>query len=1203
VIRSTDSSRRIAARSRKQLYLELLEPRQLLAGDTYLVNFQIDEATPVTRYLKDIGTVYGSRGGGLSYGWSTNHMDVSRERSANPDQRLDTLIHFKAGASWEFALPNGSYEVTASIGDPSIASVHTLNVEGTNYWNAEPLGANTFRTKTMTVTVADGRLTLNSGAAATMATRINFVHIVGVPTGPNASPTTPTITEPAVDGQVVSPSDVHMEAIGFADADGDTHKSTDWAIWTVGDNPQPVWQTLGIQGLERYHTHMGDGIFLNARAGQNSLAGDTAYELHVRFRDSAGAVSGYAVRSFMTGPTSATFPLELTDVATSPAPTWVDIFGVSVELPGTSGILSPGDAIIAIDGDGDSSSPGNEGVGNAIDGSLNKYLNFGKLNSGFIVTPATPGTIVQSFQITTANDAVDRDPTTWQLFGTNSTIVSAQNSAGTSEPWTLITSGNMALPSARNTLGPMVSFSNATPYNSYKLVFTGVKNSGAANSMQIGEVQFFGNEVAGTPPVLRLEAGQNGDLLLSVTGTDAAGNVLVNPAPLASHVKARLVITAGTKSVNLAQSNLTFHDAQGAPRTVYLPIINLAPGQRLDLWVAEDGSTYYGTPLQTEPEFSMLARPSESSLTNPYVAMQAGYVVELVGSEYRLPVNIAFVPNPGNEPDDPLYYVTELYGSIQVVRNDGTKVTFASGLLDYNPTGPISGTGEQGLTGIAVQRDAEDPEIYHLYVGMLWDNGAPPGNLTHYPKVERITSVAGGLSMASRTVLLNMQPETQGQSHQISNISIGPDGKLYVHNGDGFNASTAQNLDLFRGKVLRMNLDGSAPADNPFYDASNGITARDYVFAYGLRNPFGGAWRAADGTLYQVENGPSVDRFSQVKAGVNYGYDGSNASMQINAIYNWTPSHAPVNIAFVQMETFGGSRFPNSKLDRAFVSESGPTYATGPQANGKRIVEFALDAAGNRIGGPTTLIEYRGTGKSSIVGLAAGPDGLYFTELYEDTGANGATAVGARIFRVRYIGQTAGDYNRDDVVDGSDFLAWQRSFGSVADLNADGNNSRKIDAGDLDVWKNAYAAPAPVAPMIAAAVSVSPTFEALVAAESDQPLQSNSSSPSSAGSLRALTLNGLPRHDSASWRGERAILPGLRVEPTSIDASAPQRSLRQNTGAPRQQSDRAVVQRAWEDLPGACDIGERFGLATAAGCFAADDLSVDSLDAVFDQLR
>ena len=92
---------------------------------------------------------------------------------------------------------------------------------------------------------------------------------------------------------------------------------------------------------------------------------------------------------------------------------------------------------------------------------------------------------------------------------------------------------------------------------------------------------------------------------------------------------------------------------------------------------------------------------------------------------------------------------------------------------------------------------------------MLWDNGttdAQRGGATlHFPKVERLHSTDGGLTMATRTILLNMQPETQGQSHQISNITIGPDDKLYVHMGDGFTASTALNLNQYRGKVLRMN--------------------------------------------------------------------------------------------------------------------------------------------------------------------------------------------------------------------------------------------------------------------------------------------------------------------------------------------------------------------------------------------------------------
>src|SRR5213078_1024767 len=88
----------------------------------------------------------------------------------------------------------------------------------------------------------------------------------------------------------------------------------------------------------------------------------------------------------------------------------------------------------------------------------------------------------------------------------------------------------------------------------------------------------------------------------------------------------------------------------------------------------------------------------------------------------------------------------------------------------------------------------------------------------------------------------------------------------------------------------------------------------------------------------------------------------------------------------------------------AFVTESGPTYAGGPQMLGKRIVEFVLDSAGNRVSGPSTLIEYSGIGRATAVGLACGPDGLYFTELYKDQDATSAIQAGARVMRVRWIG-------------------------------------------------------------------------------------------------------------------------------------------------------------------------------------------------------
>ena len=866
----------------------MLEPRLLMAGDAYLINYQLAGAPTPTRYLADTGLVFGARGGGLSYGWSATHEDVSRDRNLNLDQRLDTLIHFHANATWELALANGLYEVTVSIGDAEFESTHTLNVEGVSYWAGQFLSPQDFRTKTMQVTVSDGRLTLDQGVGTVdKATRINYIHVIGLASPPNAAPATPTITEPSVDGQLVNPADVHMESIGYSDADGNAHKSTDWEIWSTGPGAAPVWQTVAIQGIERLHTHQGDGVFIGTHAGRTTFLPDTDYELRVRYRDDTGSVSGYATRAFHTGAASVTFPMELRDVASSPTPTW-------------------------------------------------------------------------------------------RVAGTTTNVV---------------------LP-------------NSTPN----------KSSLALQSAD------------GLP-------------LLTITALNGSSNTVVNPAALGAHALVRAVIVAGSSGLNLSATDLSFTDDDGLARVVALPAISLAPNARLDLWVSANGSTYFGTAAQTAPVFTNLARASDISFT----AMQPGFVIEEVAGDFQLPTNIAFVPNPGPNPTDPLFYVTELYGTIKVVRRNGVTSDYATNLLNFNPTGAFPGSGEQGLTGIAV-----DPLTGDVYASRVTATNPLDPNGAHHPQVVKFTSNNGGLTAATTTVIRDMVGESQGQSHQISNVSFGPDGLLYVHNGDGFDFTTAQNLESYRGKVLRMNLDGTAPGDNPFYNEADGISARDYVYAYGLRNPFGGAWRALDGQHYSVENGPSVDRFARILPGVNYGWNNTDSSMTINAIYNWNPATAPVNIAFVQPSTFGGSLFPPGFMDRAFVSESGSTYATGPQTNGKRLTYFELDANGNRLSGPTTLLRYTGTGKGSVVGLAAGPDGLYFTELYKDLGAVTPIDRGARVFRVRYVARAPSDTDFDADVDGRDFLAWQRTFGSTTELLADASENGVVDSADLAKWSESF---------------------------------------------------------------------------------------------------------------------------------------------------
>jgi len=169
-------------------------------------------------------------------------------------------------------------------------------------------------------------------------------------------------------------------------------------------------------------------------------------------------------------------------------------------------VVAPGNPIIAVQAAPDSRYPANEAPANIIDNSLAKYLNFGKTNSGFIVTPSIGSSIIDSFQITTANDAVERDPLSWEIYGTNDAIATEDNGQGDAEIWALIASGLVFLPEERDTPGPIISFANGDAYTSYKMIFPLVKNADAANSMQIAEVQFFGVPEPATIALLGLGA-------------------------------------------------------------------------------------------------------------------------------------------------------------------------------------------------------------------------------------------------------------------------------------------------------------------------------------------------------------------------------------------------------------------------------------------------------------------------------------------------------------------------------------------------------------------------------------------------------------------------------------------------------------------------------------------------------------------------
>ena len=465
------------------------------------------------------------------------------------------------------------------------------------------------------------------------------------------------------------------------------------------------------------------------------------------------------------------------------------------------------------------------------------------------------------------------------------------------------------------------------------------------------------------------------------------GESLPRPMP----VIVRLRIAAGETGSSSPESDYAFEDGHGNQHTIYLPAITLPPHGEALYWISANGGTHLAEAAERTPNFSRIARGAPV----PW-SVERGFRAEIFATGLELPVGLVAVPNPGDAPDSPFAYVAELYGNVKVLTRNGEVSTFATGLLNFDPRAPIPGNGERGLGGITI-----DPANGDLIVTAVYrhENSAQFAS----PRVLRLQSDDGGRTAARVTPVIEFPGESTTPSHQISNVTIGPDGKLYVHVGSSF-SWIAQDLNTIDGKILRINGDGTAPSDNPFYDAGNGITATDYIFALGFRNPFGGAWRFADQSLYEVENGPSIDRLAKVVRGRNYLWDGTDPSMRNFATFNWPWPVAPIQIAFVEPERFDGSGFPASKLGSAFVTESGATWASGPQEYGKRISELVLGFDESTVSGPSPFAVYDGSGKATAAGLLAGPDGLYFTDLYRDYGYVSPFDAGANVIRIRWVG-------------------------------------------------------------------------------------------------------------------------------------------------------------------------------------------------------
>jgi hypothetical protein len=180
------------------------------------INFQPDSAPVPTGYIKDIGQAYSDARG---YGWvtqaslsSATHTPLdltpnTRDRNrAGIDQRLDTLIHMQFPSSvsnatavrtpgaWEYAVPNGQYSVTVSVGDqPAYDSQNTINVEGVNAISLfKGTSGQEYKQATVVANVSDGKLTID--AIGGTNTKLNYVDIQSVTAGSDTTAPTASLT-------------------------------------------------------------------------------------------------------------------------------------------------------------------------------------------------------------------------------------------------------------------------------------------------------------------------------------------------------------------------------------------------------------------------------------------------------------------------------------------------------------------------------------------------------------------------------------------------------------------------------------------------------------------------------------------------------------------------------------------------------------------------------------------------------------------------------------------------------------------------------------------------------------------------------------------------------------------------------------------------------------------------------------------------
>jgi glucose/arabinose dehydrogenase len=352
-----------------------------------------------------------------------------------------------------------------------------------------------------------------------------------------------------------------------------------------------------------------------------------------------------------------------------------------------------------------------------------------------------------------------------------------------------------------------------------------------------------------------------------------------------------------------------------------------------------------------------------------------GYSDTLFIGGLSAPTAVAFMP-------DGRQLVTEKGGALKLA---------SAGSASTLVTIPVCTGSEMGLLGIALDPSFATNGFVYLY---RTDSSGGCGSATgRFNQVVRVffDSSNDTVSILSLNVLLT-GIRTDGGNHDGGVLRIGPDGKLYVGvgdtgNGDNFGCPGdpvnpyAQVLTALEGKVLRLNLDGSAPADNPFF-AMGGNASK--VFARGFRNPFRFSFDPMGGSLWLGDVGDLAwEEVDIVTSGGNYAWPhcegtkptGCELAGDVDPIFTYPHPSGSGSCPALPGGSLGQCIIGGSFTGAAFGGQSG-RYTFGDCVSSNVYLATLNGTRDGIVGTPATIV----TGAGTPADLITGPDGaIYYT--------------------------------------------------------------------------------------------------------------------------------------------------------------------------------------------------------------------------------